>query len=246
MNNYHYFSYITGDSKVHNMNSKNKILWFLLMLLSILFVRDYLSLIMILLFIFFVSYNTKISLDQYFSNINILWIVYISGFLITFLITFNIETSIFVSIKLILLVYLFTILTFTTSLSEISWGFECLFIKLKKIKIPVSRISLWIAFNIKFISSVFERTQAIRKSMAYRGVPYKSGILNTFKKMFIPAIRISIRLSKQTIDAMKLRFYGYSNKRTNYHENKTTKFDKGLIFSCFIIIYMLIYYGWIK
>jgi energy-coupling factor transporter transmembrane protein EcfT len=36
MNNYSYFRYITGDSKIHKMNSKMKIIWILLTTLLIL------------------------------------------------------------------------------------------------------------------------------------------------------------------------------------------------------------------
>ena len=36
MNNIPYFRYITGDSKVHKMNSKMKMLWFLISIFDIL------------------------------------------------------------------------------------------------------------------------------------------------------------------------------------------------------------------
>ena len=43
MNKYPFFKYVTGDSKMHVMNSKMKIIWFLAMLLCTLIYRDYVS-----------------------------------------------------------------------------------------------------------------------------------------------------------------------------------------------------------
>ncbi len=81
--------------------------------------------------------------------------------------------------------------------------------------------------------------------MAYRGVAYKKNKIMAFKKMTIPIIRLSYKLSSRTIAAMKLRFYGSSKKRTNYHENKVTKFDKTLILFDIVLLYVVIWLGWL-
>lgn len=245
MNNIPYFKYITGNSKVHMMNSKMKILWFLLSIMNICLIRDYVSLVLFFIFLLFVIFNSKIQISYYFKNIFVIFPIYIIIFIITQIITLDLFLSLLVAIKVIYIVLLFAILTFTTSLSEIAWGFECLFERLKKIGIPVTKIALRIAFSIKFVSILFEQIKSIRKSMAYRGIPYKKGLISSFSKMFLPAVRLSYKLSSRTIVAMKLRFYGYSKKRTNYHENKKTNFDKILIVCNAILLYFIIWLGWL-
>ena len=79
--------------------------------------------------------------------------------------------------------------------------------------------------------------------MAYRGVSYNKNKLKSFKKMIVPVISLSYKLSRRMVKIMKLRFYG-NKKRTNYHENKVTKFDKILVFSPVILIYVVIWLGW--
>lgn len=241
---YPFFKYITGDSKVHLMNSKLKIIWFLLFLLSIILIRDYVSLLIVSSFLFIIILNTKIRLDSYISNLFKLRYLYVLIALLMFLLSFNITFAIFIFLKLILLISLLLILTFTTSLSEIAWGIECVFIKLKKIKVPVSKIALKIAMNIKFISTLFEQYYEIRKSMAYRGIPYSKKGVSTFKKLILPVIRLSYKRSRMMAKAMKLRFYGSSKRRTNYHDNKVTKYDKSLILITIITIYIVIWLGW--
>lgn len=244
MNKYPFFKYVTGDSKVHLMNSKLKIMWFLLYFILILLVKDYISLFIITVFLFVITLNTKISLRGYLLNISKLWIMYLFFGIITFIITLNIFSCILVVLKIVLFIQLLLILTFTTSLSEIAWGFECLFGKLKKLKVPVSKISLKIAMDIKFISTLFEQASEIRKSMAYRGVPYNKNSLSSFKRMIVPVISLSYKRSRRMLNAMKLRFYGSSKKRTNYHENKTTNYDKTLILISFVLMYVVIWIGW--
>lgn len=245
MNNYPYFKYITGNSKIHLLNSKSKILCSLLILLNTILVRNYISMLLVSLFVLYIIFNTKINLKYYISNLMILLPVYLIVFLILFILSGNVLLSLLIVIKIIIIVLNFIIITFTTSLSEIAWGIECLFVKLKKFKVPVTKISLRIAFGIKFVSSLFDQIKQIRKSMAYRGVPYKGGVFKSIRKTFIPAIRLSLKLSKRTITAMKLRFYGYGKTRTNYHENKKTKFDTALLIINIILIYIVIGLGWI-
>ena len=228
------FRYITGNSKIHKMSSKYKILWFLLSIIVLCILHDPISIALFSILTFYMVFETKISINHYINNILVIWPVYIIALLIGFIVSFNIIVAILVFYKLIMFIILFLILTFTTSLSEIAWGFECLFEKLKKIKVPVSKIALKIALYIKFISTLFEQRRTIRKSMAYRGIPYNKKYYKTFKNMIIPIITLSYKSSRRMIAAMKLRFYGYSNKRTNYHENKVTKFDKCIIFTLFV------------
>ncbi len=238
---YPFFKYVTGDSKMHLMNSKTKILWFMMTFITILLVKDYLSIAIISLFLISLMLISKINFLTYLSNSICLFVFYLLIFSITFSITFNLNIAIMITLKVFLIIILFLILTFTTSLSEIAWGFECCFSKLKKINIPVSKISLRIAMDLKFISSMFEQSKMIKKSMAYRGISNK----NIFKPLFIfsKVIPLSYRLSRKMEKIMRLRFYG-NKKRTNYRENKITIFDKSLVVIPFIILYFVIWLGW--
>lgn len=244
-NNYPFFRYIDGNSLIHSMNSKRKILWLLLSFLIILLIRDYVSLSIFSLLLLFVAYLSKIKPRAYISNLLLIWPLYLIFLIITYVVSFNVWLSIMICIKIMLIIFLLLIITFTTSLSEIAWGFECLFFFLNKYKIPVSKISLKIALTIKFIESLFVQYKNVRKSMAYRGVSYSTNKLITFKKMIIPAVSLSYKLSKRKKAAMKLRFYGMSKERTNYHEYKGSKLDVSLIVLDLILIYFTLYMGWL-
>lgn len=243
-NKYPFFKYVTGNSKIHLLNSKMKIIWFILTFLNIILINDYISLLIFFIFLLTVMLISKINLFAYLSNALIVWPLYIIVLMLVFGITFDVSIAILNIAKVFLLIILMLVLTFTTSLSEIAWGFECTFIKLKKIKIPVSKISLRIAMDIKFISTLFEKSKEIRKSMAYRGVEYHKNIFSSFKRMIIPVISLSYKLSRRTAKAMKLRFYGKADRRTNYHENKVTAFDKVLVIVPILLVYIVIWLGW--
>lgn len=244
-NNHQFFRYLTGNSKVHLMNSKMKIIWFLILLINIAISRDLLSLTLCFLFLAFIILKSKINMNTYGYNVLKIYPIYIFVFIVSFIINYSVLNCFFGVLKVILITLLILILTFTTSLSEIAWGIECVLRPLEKIGISVSNFSLRIAFSIKFISTLLEKFYEVRKSMAYRGLAYNKNKLGSFKKMIVPSINLSYKLSCRTITAMKLRFYGYSKKRTNYHENKVTNFDKILIFIDIILLYVVIWLGWL-
>lgn len=241
--NYPFFKFITGDSKVHKMNSKSKILMLILIDLSILLSFDYISLSLIGFLLLYIMFSSKISIDGYIINILKVWPLYVLGFVLGYLFTFSSLIGLCIGIKLIYFILTNLILTFTTSLSEIAWGIETLFEKLKQIKVPVSKISLRVALALKLISTTFEQVKSIRKSMAYRGLKYSD--TKSLNKILIPSISVSIKHVKKVSHAMKLRFYGKSNRRTNYHEFKKTSFDKKLIFLSSLIIYFMIAFTFI-
>lgn len=244
-NKYPFFKYVSGNSKIHKMNSKYKILFILFMFILLTITRDIISLLFLSILVLFFLSKTNINIKYYIYNIIRVYFVFLLIFIVTFLFKLDILYGIFITYKFVLGVLLMLALTFTTSLSEIAWGIECLFTKLKKIKVPVSKIALKIAMYIKFISTIFEQMITIRKSMAYRGVAYTSKV-TAFKNMIIPVLTLSYKRSKRMISSMKLRFYGYSKNRTNYNENKTTKFDKYLIVIECIMLYFIIWLGWYK
>lgn len=243
-NNHQFFRYVTGNSKLHLMNSKMKIIWFILLIINFLIIKDTFSLIICLLFLMFIILQSKINIKIYMQNLIRIYPIYIIVFVGSFLINHNILNGFFDVLKTILIIVLFLVLTFTTSLSEIAWGIECVLRPMEKIGISVSNFSLRIAFSIKFISTLFEKFYEVRKSMAHRGLAYGKNKLKSFNRMVIPSINLSYKLSRQTIMAMKLRFYGHSKKRTNYHENKVTKFDKTLVFIDIVLLYVVIWLGW--
>lgn len=244
--NYPFFKYVPSESSIHQMNSKLKVMLMLLLFLSIILLRTYVSALILLLYLFYLMFSTKIKSSAYISNLILVWPLYVFIFIIVFLVTFNFDKSLLMVIKFIYIVLILLILTFTTSLSEIAWGFECLFNKLNKIHIPVSKIALKIALGIKFIATLFEQFKSARKSMAYRGVPYnKLNVFKSFKLMIIPSIFLSYKLSSRMGQLMKLRFYGSCKRRTNYHENKEKRLDSFLIFCSVIMVYISIWLGWV-
>ena len=244
MNNYSFFKYITGDSKIHLLNSKYKIILLIINILSILLIRNYNSIMVMFCYLLVICLLSRIGLNKYIDNILVLWPIYLIVGAMIYLITFNYLYAILFVIKMVFIILALLILTNTTSLSEIAWGIECLFSKLKKIKFPVSKMALRIAMDIKFVATMFEQSQQIRKSMAYRGVPYNSRSLLAVKKMTVPVISLSYNLSRRMVKIMKLRFYGSTSQRTNYHDNKPTKIDKLLVFISIVVFYAILWLGW--
>ncbi|MEG2351508.1 MAG: energy-coupling factor transporter transmembrane protein EcfT [Bacilli bacterium] len=244
-NKYPFFKYVPGDSKVHKMSSKLKIMCLLLSLLIIVLIKDPLCFMLYVILLGIIMIRSQISLKQYGLNLlEVVWFIVII-YIITFFITFDLLISMIISVKFILIVMNLLIITFTTSISEIAWGIEGLFSKLKKLKVPVAKIALSCAATVKFTATLFEQFKTIRKSMAYRGLPYNSNPILIVNKMVIPVTVLSYKRAVKVKKAMKLRFYGCVTNRTNYHGYKETKEGKIFLLAEVILLYLVISLGWI-
>lgn len=105
----------------------------LLTLISLLLINDLVSLGILSSFLLIIIGLSKIDIRAYVSNALLVWPLYLTLFIIFLCIFLNPITALIWTLKLFLIIILFLILTFTTSLSEIAWGFECAFACLKKL-----------------------------------------------------------------------------------------------------------------
>ena len=93
------------------------------------------------------------------------------------------------------------------------------------------------------ISVLFDKIRSVKKSMAYRGINNRRGIIYNFNNVFIPALTLSFRHVINIKNAMRLRFYGSKKMRTNYHEYKKGKMDKYIIILLILLLYLTIDLG---
>ena len=81
-NKYPFFRYVPSSSKVHLMNSKMKIIWFLLTLISLLLINDLVSLGILSAFLLIIIGLSKIDVRAYVSNALLVWPLYLTLFII--------------------------------------------------------------------------------------------------------------------------------------------------------------------
>ena len=130
----------------------------------------------------------------------------------------------FFLLRIILVIFLSTLLTVSTSTTDINLGLEWVLHPLSFIKIPVSEIAMMFSLTLRFIPTLLIETNKIMKAQASRGIDFNEGsFVEKVKQvvtLLIPMFFISITRAEDLANAMEARGYVIGGKRTNIDELK--------------------------
>lgn len=128
--------------------------------------------------------------------------------------------TIFLSIRLTLLVLSSAILTLTTTPVSLTDGIESLLKPLKYIHFPVHELALIMSIALRFIPILTDETSRIMNAQKARGADFESGgLIKRVKAMLpilIPLLISAFRRADELGDAMDARCYSGSKMRTKY------------------------------
>ena len=248
--------YVKSDSFIHKLDPRTKIILNIVYILGVFFIDDIKGYLAYFLIVFFVSFSSKIKIYHLLKALKTIsmFIILTSLFNVFFIkegnIIFNVGflkiydkaliTSIFISFRVIFLILGSTILTLTTSPTELTDGFESLMKPLRKLKVPVGEISLMISISLRFIPTLLDETDKIIKAQKSRGVDFESGsIVKKIKNIvpiLVPLFINSFRRADELAIAMESRCYQGSENRFKFRVLKFTRND----FISFIVFISLI------
>jgi energy-coupling factor transport system permease protein len=124
----------------------------------------------------------------------------------------------FLLFRIIIIVMLSSLLTFTTMTTDLNNGLESVMKPLKYVGVPVNEIAMMLSLILRFIPTLLEETTKIMKAQASRGVEFSE---STFKKkigqiisLLIPIFIISFKRAEDLANAMEARGYVIGAKRT--------------------------------
>lgn len=149
--------------------------------------------------------------------------------------------TLYIAIRLMLMIMITTILTATTKPLDMTLGIEDLLLPLERFKVPAHEIAMLISIALRFIPDLIEETQRIMKAQASRGVDLQEGKLKekirAILSLIVPLFVSAFQRAEDLANAMESRGYIPGNKRTRYKTLKVEKRD--IIFMFFIVIIVL-------
>ena len=236
--------YIPGDSLVHRLDPRVKILATLAYMISIFFIDDFIFFIPVVLYILLVVSICKIKLSRLLKGLRpILMILIITSLFNLFLtpgkIIFTLGPlemteeglikAIFIALRLTILLAGTSLMTMTTSPMELTQGLEKLFKPLKVIGFPVAELAMMISISLRFIPTLFDESQKIMNAQKARGADFESGnIFSRAKSMvplLVPLFINSFKRADELSTAMEARCYIPRGKRTKLNEISMDKSD---------------------
>lgn len=253
-----------GNSLVHKLDPRLKIILMLFFIISIFFVKSYLPYLFIVIYLLAIIKIADIPLKIVLKGLRPLrWILVITFIINLFFIPGDtlyklgfltitrqgFDTAIKMAIRLILLVLGTSLLTLTTSPIEMTDGIEEILKPLKKIGVPAHEIAMMMTIALRFIPTLIEETDKIMKAQMARGADFESGnIINRAKNLvplLVPLFVNAFRRADELATAMEARCYRGGEGRTKFRELKIKKTDIiafiiNIIFFAIIILWRYI------
>ena len=248
--------YVPGKSVLHSMDPRAKILCIFTFIILVFCTLNYFSLgLMIFTTILFVlvsgvkfkiyirSLKAVILIVIFTSVLNLFYgsgePIFQFGFMA---ITMQgINNSIFVSLRIISLILVSSILTFTTTPPDLTDALERIMKPLKFFRVRVSEVAMMMTIALRFVPTFLEETDKIMSAQKSRGADLESGGITRRVKALIPIlIPLFVSSFKRAYDlaiAMECRCYQGGNGRTRMKVLKLSKID--FIFICFTALLCL-------
>lgn len=140
-----------------------------------------------------------------------------------------VETSVFMIVRIILLIAGTSLLTYTTSPVALTDAIERLLSPLKRFKLPVSELAMMMTIALRFIPTLIEETDKIMSAQKARGADMEGGKLMDKVKAVIPIIIplfvSAVRRAGELATAMECRCYRGGEGRTRMRQLKSGAAD---------------------
>ena len=261
MNNIALGRYLPLTSIIHNMDPRAKIGAMLLMMVAIFIPAGYTGYIIIGIAVVLTALLAKLKLSflwramkpmlfmlSFLLIINLL--VVRSGDVLITIGSWNIYTdaltqTLYIVIRLALMIMITSILTATTKPLELTLGIEDLLKPFKVIGVPAHDIAMMISIALRFIPTLIEETQRIMKAQASRGVDMENGKLmekvKAILSLIVPLFVSAFQRAEELAYAMEARGYIPSRPRTRYKQLKMHGKDVALLLlSVLILVGMIV------
>jgi len=235
--------YYPGDSWVHRLDARTKIIATLLYLIELFVVNNFYGFIIITVALFTVIAVSKVPLKFIFRGLSAVFLIIAFTFLLNLFmvdgrvlwhwkfltITYEgVSRAFFMAIRLVLIIIGSSIMTLTTKPIELTDGLEKLLSPFSKIGLPSHEIALMMTIALRFIPTLMEETDKIIKAQQARGADFESGNLFQRAKSLIPILVplfvSSFRIAQDLALAMEARCYHGGGGRTRMNE---IRFDRG-------------------
>lgn len=236
--------YFPGDTIVHRLDPRTKILCLVLYLAAWFTAKSWVSFGTILAALVVFIAMSKLTVKSIFKGLKpILIIIIFTAILNGFftkgdpifsiwgltLTKQGVVKAMFMVLRIIMLITGTLLLTYTTSPIALTDGLETLLRPLKKIHLPIHELSMMMSIALRFIPSLIEETDKIMSAQKARGADFDTGNLIEKAKallpLLVPLFVSAFRRADELAIAMESRCYHGDNGRTRMKQLKMQYYD---------------------
>ena len=260
--------YYRADSLLHRLDPRVKLFGTLVYVITLFLHKSPVNYVMSLIFLITVIAISKVPVSYIIKGLRAIAVILIFSVLINMLFIEEgkvvidigwiqitdegLETAFYLGTRLIMLVLGTSLLTFTTTLNQLTEGLEKSLLFLNKIKVPVHVMAMIMSIALRFIPVLTEELDKIMKAQTARGIDFESGgLLKRVRSMVpivVPLFIAAVRRANDLAMAMESRCYHGGEGRTKLRPRVYGKRDLAayavLIIFTIWMIYLSFYSPW--
>lgn len=239
--------YYGTNSVIHRADPRLKILLLILLIVFVFVSSNIFSLAMSAVFVFLILIITKVPLKKYLKNLKAILPVLIFTALINMfygeggtvifevwkitLTTSGVYRAFFMALRITLLIFLSSALTYTTTPNDLTDAIEQLLSPLKYIglKSAVHTLAMMMTIALRFIPTLVEEAEKIMNAQKARGADLENGSLKQRIKalipILIPLLISSVRRAYELAEAMECRCYNGGEGKTRMKQLRLKSID---------------------
>lgn len=236
--------YFPGSSILHRLDPRTKVVLLFFYLVLIFVCRSAISYVILSALTFALMVLSKVPLRMMLRSLKPLWWIILFTFVIhvfstpgeelarvwIFSVTWEgIVQGFYVSLRLVLLILLSSLLTFTTSPLKLTDAMEALLAPFKRIGVPAHELAMMMTIALRFVPTLIQETDRIMKAQQSRGANFTDGSiakrLRAFVPVLVPLFLSAFRRADDLAMAMEARCYRGGEGRTQMKALKITSID---------------------
>lgn len=234
LDNISFGQFYPARSFIHSMDGRMKILLTIAFIVFIFVSKSGAAVFAVALALIFMMALSRVPIKTYLRNIKailpiiiltaVLNLLYAGGGRVLFsfwvfnVSTGGIRTSVYMVLRIVMLIMSSSIMTNTTSPTELTDSIESLLSPLKLLRLDIHSLAMMMSIALRFVPTLMEETDKIMSSQKARGADMESGgILRRVKALvpvLIPLLISSFRRAAELADAMECRCYHGGDGRT--------------------------------
>lgn len=250
--------FFPGDSIVHKLDPRLKLYFIFLFIISIFFIKSFIVFIPLAIFLFSIIKISKLSILTVLKGLKGIFYVVLFTVILNLILTpgeilfkiwiiritkEGIQLSLFMSVRIVLLVIGTSLLTLTTSPIVLTDALEYVMKPFEKIKFPAHSIAMMMTIALRFIPTILDEMDKIIKAQTSRGADFETGSIITRAKSLIPLLVPlfvnALKRADELAIAMEARCYRGGDGRTKMNVLKYSKTDY-LVMLFITIIFALV------
>ncbi len=228
--------YYPGNSFLHRMDPRAKILCTMIFIVAIFLAKDVASYALVTAFIALCIAVSGVPFRMVVRAVKPLWLILLFTMMIHVLSTpgnvvwewgwFSVteeglRNGTLMTLRLVYLIGFSSLLTYTTSPITLTDGIESLLSPFRRIGVPAHELAMMMTIALRFIPTLLEETDRIMKAQASRGADFSSGNIwqraKAMVPLLVPLFISAFRRADDLATAMEARCYRGGEGRTKMH-----------------------------